>query len=192
MIILGSQSPRRKEIFSFFSFPFTQKSPSFDEDSVPFNGDPESYVCQLAIGKAQSLIEHHPQNTIVTADTIVYCEGSVFGKPTNREDAFAMLTKLSGRWHTVYTGISLFHNVEIYTQAEATKVQFNSLSPEQIKAYHDAIQWSDKAGGYSIQTVGGMIIQKIDGCFYNVFGLPINTLRELFNKIGIDIWQFLK
>lgn len=192
MIILGSQSPRRKEIFSFFSLPFTQKSPDFDEDSIPFTGNPTDYVCELAEGKALSLIDQNPQATIVTADTIVFCEDSVFGKPKDKKHAFEMLSKLSGKWHTVYTGIAIYHNKEMYSQVEATNVLFNTLTAEQISAYHNAIQWSDKAGGYAIQAGGGMIIKKIDGCFYNVFGFPINTLRELFEKIGIDLWQYLK
>lgn len=192
MIILGSQSPRRREIFNFFSLPHQAVSPDFDEDSIPFKGDPEQYVCELAEGKAASLSTEYPEATIITADSIVFHRNQVFGKPKNQAHAFDMLKSLSGNWHAVYTGITVYEKGKFASKSEKTDVEFNPLTDDQIRKYHDAIHWQDKAGGYGIQTSGGMIIKQIKGCYWNVMGLPINTLRELLLTIGIDLWDYQK
>lgn len=192
MIILGSQSPRRREIFNFFTVPHTAVSPPFDEDSVPFEGDPEKYVCILAEGKADSLHKDYPDATIITADSIVFLNNQVFGKPKSESHAFEMLKSLSGNWHTVYTGVTVYHQGQTYSKSEKTDVEFNPLSDDQIKKYHQTIHWQDKAGAYGIQASGGMIIKQIKGCYWNVMGLPINTLRELLSTIGIDLWDYQK
>lgn len=191
-LILGSQSPRRKEILSYFSLPFEQATPPFDEDSVPFNGDPAAYVCSIAKGKAESLHKRFPDAIIVTADTTVYREGKNYGKPATEEQAFEFLSELVGQWHSVYTGITVYKGREEYSRAEETRVLFNPLTPEEIRHYHTKLHWSDKAGGYAIQMAGGLIVRKIDGCYYNVMGLPINTLRDLLRNIGIELWEYLK
>jgi septum formation protein len=192
MIILCSQSPRRKEIFNFFSLPFKQVNPDFDEDSIPFENNPADYVCQLAKGKTQSYTPGHPDDAIIAADTIVYKDGKVYGKPKNSEEAFRMLKELSGVRHIVYTGLALAHRGKTYCLSESTQVEFNCLTDSQITHYHNTIQWSDKAGAYGIQHGAGLIIKKIDGCFYNVMGLPVNTLQLLLQNIGIDLWDYLK
>lgn len=103
-----------------------------------------------------------------------------------------MLEALSGKWHTVYTGLSLYDGEKYHTKAEATKVKFHSLTHEQITKYLAKVNWQDKAGAYGIQKGGSLIIHQIQGCFFNVKGLPINTLRHLLTKIGIDLWDYLK
>jgi septum formation protein len=190
-IILGSQSPRRKEILGYFSLPFTQVSPDFDEDSLVFKADPVNYVMALSKGKAESLVIQFPQSIILTADTIVYREGKIYGKPKNEKEAFAMLTELSGEWHTVYTGITLQKDKEAFSGFEATRVLFNDLNSKQISHYIAKNEWADKAGGYAIQSRGGLIVSKIDGCYYNVMGLPINTVERLLKHFGIELWDFL-
>lgn len=191
-LILGSQSPRRREILSYFSLPFEQKTPQFDEEAYPFSGNPIEYVNALSEGKAQSLKQLYPESIILTADTIVYRGGKIYGKPRTSEDAFQALTELEGRWHSVFTGVTLLHNGEIHTLAEETRVLFNTLSHAQIRHYHTKLHWADKAGGYAIQMGGGLIVNKIEGCYYNVMGLPINTVRTLLLKIGIELWDYLK
>ncbi|ADI38522.1 Maf-like protein pc0610 [Waddlia chondrophila 2032/99] len=192
MIILGSQSPRRREIFNLFRIPHKAVTPHFDEASVPFTGDPEEYVCSIAKGKAESLARISPANLpILTADSIVFKEGKIFGKPANEENAFQMLQELSGSWHTVYTGLALYHQEKYQTMAEATEVLFNPLTSEQIRSYHRLVDWRDKAGAYAIQMGGGIAIRRITGCYYNVMGLPVNTMRNLLNTIGIDLWDYL-
>jgi septum formation protein len=191
-LVLGSQSPRRKEILSFFDIPFKVSSPTFDEDAVPFNGNPEKFVCFLSKGKADSLSSVYPDGVLLTADTIVYQNGKIFGKPQNEEEAKITLNELSGKWHSVFTGITLQRgNLQLH-KAEETRVLFNSLTGEHIKNYLSRCHWNDKAGGYGIQTGGGLLINKIDGCFYNVMGLPINALRDLFFKFGVDLWKHIK
>lgn len=191
MLILGSSSPRRKEILSYFSLPFQQRSPDFDEDAIPFCGSPEDFVRSLSAGKAASLAKLEPEAMILTADTIVYREGKIYGKPTSEEDAFHRLKELVGNWHTVYTGITLQSGSQVFHQEEATQVLFNSLTDEQIRHYISIINWRDKAGGYAIQMAGGLIVQRIEGCYYNVMGLPINSVAAVLMKMGINLWNYL-
>lgn len=191
-LILGSQSPRRREILSYFSLPFEQISPDFDEEAVPFRGDPAAYVCEIADGKAHSLAQLHPKATILTADTTVYQEGRIFGKPATKEEAFEFFSKLSDKWHTVYTGVAVLHGGEIWSSSEETHVLFNKISPEEISKYHEKLHWADKAGGYMVQAAGGLAIKRIDGCYYNAMGLPINTVRKLLLEVGIDLWDYIR
>jgi len=191
-LILGSQSPRRKEILSYFDLPFTQATPPFDEEAVPFDGDHVKYVCTLAEGKALSLSSVYPDSLILTADTIVWKSGKLYGKPSNSQEAFLILSELVGQWHSVFTAVSLFHNGTVSTTYEETKVLFNSLTPDEIRHYHTKLHLTDKAGGYAIQMAGGLIVNKIDGCYYNVMGFPINSVRTLLLKAGIDLWNYLK
>lgn len=190
-IILGSGSPRRKEILSYFSLPFKQESPDFDEESLPFDGNPESYVCALSQGKASALKSRFPNALIISADTIVFREGKIYGKPRTVEEAFQSFTELVGNWHTVYTGVTVQCGDKVVSQAEATHVLFNDLTPEQIRHYMTRIQWADKAGGYAIQMAGGLIVKRIEGCYYNVMGLPINTVELLLKQFGIELWDYL-
>jgi septum formation protein len=190
-VILGSQSPRRIEIMNYFKLQFKQASPPYDESLVPFKGDPKAYVCELSSGKAHSLVQKFPNDIILTADTIVYLEGKIYGKPKDENDAYKSLSELVGRWHTVYTGVTVMLGEKSYHQAEATQVLFNDLTPDQIRHYHSRLNWADKAGGYAIQLAGGLIVKKIDGCFYNVMGLPINTVEVLLKHFNIELWDYL-
>ena len=190
-LILGSQSPRRQEILSYFSLPFTTASPPFDESILPFNGDPAAYATELAQGKAQSLADQFPNDPILTADTIVYREGAVYGKPQSEEEAFEVLQTLAGSWHSVYTGIALRFKEEEWCTAEETKVLFNEANPEQLRSYHKALHCDDKAGGYAIQAAGGVIVNRIEGCYYNVMGLPINAVNSLLKKVNLSLWDYL-
>lgn len=191
-LILGSQSPRRKEILNFFSLPFATFVSNFDEESVSFLGDPIKYVCEIAIGKARSLAVKFPESLILTADTVVYQNGKIYGKPKDPEEAFAAFTELTGRWHSVFTGLALVNGDQLWSTSEETRVLFNLLTPEEIRHYHKKLHWSDKAGGYAIQMGGGLVVKKIDGCYYNVMGLPINSVRQLLLNVDIDLWDYLK
>lgn len=190
-LILGSQSPRRKEILGYFSIPFKQVSSSFDEDSIPFNGDPQEYVIAVSKGKAQDLSQKFSKEIILTADTIVFREGKIYGKPNNEEEALQTFLELVGKWHTVYTAVTVRQGEKEYSDCELTHVLFNALSPDQIKHYLKHVPWADKAGGYAIQKTGGLIVNRIDGCYYNVMGLPINTVHTLLKNVGIDLWNYL-
>jgi septum formation protein len=191
-LILGSTSPRRKEILNFFSLPFTTESPLFDEESVIFNGNPVIYAQDIARGKLKELNNRFPEKLILTSDTVVFCDGKIYNKPKDEKEAFAALTELQGRWHSVFTALSLSNGEEIFEGIEETKVLFNPLTPNEIRHYHSKIHWADKAGSYAIQMGAGLIVNKIDGCYYNVMGLPINTLRSLLRNVQIELWDYVR
>lgn len=190
-LILGSQSPRRNEILSYFNIPFEQIPSAYDEESLPFKGDPISYVVELSKGKALDLHQKYPQSWILTADTIVYREGKVYGKPKDRADAFQTLNELQGQWHSVYTALSLKNGYQHFDVVEETRVLFNPLTHKEIELYINNLQWADKAGGYAIQMAGSLIVRKIEGCYYNVMGMPVNALRSIFLHVGVDLWERL-
>jgi septum formation protein len=191
-LVLGSQSPRRRQIMEYFDIPFRQVISEFNEDSIPFKGDPEEYVTLISNGKAEILKPVYPDAVILTADSTVYCDGKIFGKPRDREDAISTLNKLSGAWHSVFTGLTVQKGKERLHVTEETRILLNPLTQEQIRTYINRFPWADKAGGYGIQEGGGLIVNRIEGCFFNVMGLPINALCKLFARIGIDLWQHIK
>lgn len=191
-LILGSNSPRRREILSFFSLPFRQVSPNFDETQVLFEGNPAAFAIEVAKRKALCINDLHKNHTILTADTVVYQDGRLFLKPESREEAYAMLRELSGKEHQVFTGVCVAAKNQFWTEAEQSRVFFNELTDSQIHNYHNHFLPLDKAGGYAIQKGGGLIVKRIEGCYYNIMGLPIQTVYRLLLKAGIDLWDHLK
>ena len=192
MLILGSQSPRRKEILNMFSIPFRQVSSDFDEAQVVFRGDPVEFVKEIARRKATALQERFPDDLILTADTTVYRQGRLFEKPTSIQEAYAMLRELSGKEHQVFTGVAISDKKNLQSEVEETSVLFCELTDPEIHAYAKAFHPLDKAGGYAIQKAGGLIVKRIRGCYYNVMGLPLQTVRHLLLKAGIDLWDYFK
>jgi septum formation protein len=190
--ILGSQSPRRKEILDYFSLPFDQISSDFDEDAVPYGGDPAAYAKILAKGKAEALKKLYPDAIILCADTVVALDGKSYGKPKDRSEAAQALSELQGKWHSVFTGVVVASPQGLFEGVEETRVLFNAMNESQIDRYLEALHWADKAGGYAIQLAGSLGVRRIDGCYYNVMGLPIHTVSDLLLKVGIDLWDHLK
>jgi septum formation protein len=190
-IILGSASPRRRDILGYFDLPFKQVKPDFDEEAVPFLGDQLEYVKTLSTGKADSLVSLYPDNIIITADTIVYCNNKLYGKAATDEEAFTALSELSGNWNSVYTGVTVVKGKQKLYGVEETRVRINKLTPQQIRSYQSKIHLADKAG-YAVQGAAGVIIERIEGCYDNVMGLPVNTLHRLLLQVGIDLWDHLK
>ena len=188
LFICASSSPRRKEILDFFTMPFTVQKPPFDEKSVTYQGNILSYVKKIAEGKALSLSSQLPT---LSSDTVVYLEGKVYEKPRDDKDALACLAELNGKWHTVFTALSISYKGELFTEIEKTEVCFHKLDSEHLRRYHDLFQHNDKAGSYAIQKAGSMIVKEIKGCFYNVMGMPIHTLQIVLKKIGIDLWDYI-
>jgi septum formation protein len=192
-IVLGSQSPRRKEIMEYFNIPFVQAASRFDEESISMEGKtPQDYALELACKKGTALQPSYPDHAIVTADTIVVCEGKIFNKPENEARALEYLMALSGKWHTVWTALALTRDAKQWHGLEETRVLFHPLTLKQARQYHDHLVFSDKAGGYAIQNCGSIIVQKIEGSYHNVMGMPINALRTLLLNVGIDLWDCLK
>ena len=191
-VVLGSSSPRRKEIFDFFSIPFIQDVPNFDEESVVYKQNPIEYTKEITLGKAKALKEKYKDSILITADTMVFLDDKALGKPGNEIEMYVMLQALSGRTHSVITSLCVSENDAFYTGFEETKVTCNELDLHQIGRYIEAHHLLDKAGSYACQNSGSLLIKQIQGCYYNVMGLPINLLASLLKQVGIDIWDHLK
>ena len=191
-LILGSGSPQRREILGYYGIPFEQVSSGFDEEAVPFRGDPVEYTTTLAAGKARALASRFPEAVILTADTVVFKAGKIFNKPTSEQENFEMLKELMGSWHVVVTGIVAQCGEKKTVAHGETRVLFRTLSEERLKFYHNAFKGTDKSGGYSIQKGGNIIVERMEGCFYNVVGLPITALQKVLGEMGIDLWQHLR
>ena len=191
-LILGSKTPRRKEIMDYFSLPYRQIEGDFDEESISPYLPPDEYVKQVAHGKQLSIRSSYPESIILTADTIVYHEGKILGKPKDREDMELWLSSLSGKWHSVYSAVVLSTQKSTTSEVVETKVLCTNISPLDIHRYIHSLALLDKAGSYSIQKSGSLLVEKIEGCFYNAMGLPIQAVRRLLSTIGIDLWDYIK
>ena len=191
-LILGSGSPRRKEILHYFNLPFEQIASDFDEESVVYEHDPKAYVKELSYKKALSLAEKFPDRTILTADTIVCLDNEILGKPKNANEMKKVLEKLQGRWHSVWTAVTTTKQGIFYNEEEETKVLCNTLKPDELHRYMKELALHDKAGGYAIQKSGGLFVRRIEGCYYNVMGMPLNALQNVLKHVGIDLWNHLK
>jgi len=181
-LILASASPRRAEILRNAGISFSVLSSAVDETPVP-GETPQELVQRVALAKAELVAARAiGPAIIVAADTVVALERAVFGKPRTSEDARQMLDQLSGRTHSVVTGVALIRlpDAERREFIETTQVHFASVSKEEIDQYLASGEPFDKAGAYAIQGLGGRFIPRIDGCYFNVVGLPLARLcREL-------------
>ncbi|MCL1998303.1 MAG: Maf family protein [Turicibacter sp.] len=177
MIVLASASPRRIALFKMAGFEFTVLPADIDEDIN--ETDPVKMVAELSAKKAKAVQERVlPSMMIIGADTTVYIDGKILGKPASEQDAFGMLKLLQGRSHTVYTGVTVLKAAHEETFVESTAVTMSPLSDEEIWAYIATGEPMDKAGAYAIQDKGALLIEKIDGDFYNVVGLPLCRLNR--------------
>ena len=179
-MILASQSPRRRELMGLFGKPFTVKSADIDET---MGRDAARETARLSLQKAQA-VEREEDDVVVGADTVVVCDGAVLGKPHSREEAVRMLEMLSGREHQVMTGLSVVRGDKSISCTEITKVFFRSLSREEIRRYVDSGEPMDKAGAYGIQGHAALFVEKIEGDYYNVVGLPVCRLGVLLRQIA--------
>lgn len=177
-MILASQSPRRKELLGFITSDF-RVIPAVGEEKVPEGASPEETVLLLSRQKAEEIAREHKGEIIIAADTIVSIDGEILGKPRGEAHAFEMLRKLSGRVHSVFTGVCvIFAEGKIESFAEETKVEFYELSDAEINAYIATGDPMDKAGAYGIQEKGAANVKGIVGDFYNVMGLPVGRLAR--------------
>jgi len=187
-LILASASPRRAEILRSAGLQFTVLSSAVDETPMP-NEVPQDLVHRLALAKAELVAARALGPAIVVAaDTAVVLEGAILGKPRTSEDARQMLAKLSGRTHSVMTGVALIRlpDAERREFIETTQVHFASVSNEEIVKYLASGEPFDKAGAYAIQGLGGRFVPRIDGCYFNVVGLP---LARLYHELSLLGWQ---
>jgi septum formation protein len=179
-LILASRSPRREQILRMLGVEFTVQSPDYEEINPP-GMDPKLVPEHLARGKAASMTGLGPDTLVLGSDTVVLLGDRIMGKPDGAAGALEMLTALNGRTHQVVTGVALAREGRILESgATLTEVTFARLSPEALREYAASEEPLDKAGAYAIQGHGARLVEKVNGCFYNVMGLPIQlTLRML-------------
>lgn len=194
-IILASASPRRQEILKNIGLQFEVLVSDADESKIDKNAVPVSiYVQELAMLKALSAAEKlkNKNSLIISADTVVYLDGKILGKPKNEDNAREMLKFLSGKCHSVFTGICVMDakTLKSICANEETKVYFKELSEERIDDYVRTKEPLDKAGAYAVQGLGGMLIDKTEGDFINVIGLPAKKLFNILEKeFEFDIFK---
>lgn len=182
-IILASASPRRKEILENTNTKFEIIKSEIDEVILD-NELPSQVVMRLAFEKSIDIALKHPDSLVIGADTVVVLNNKILGKPKDSSDAFNMIKQLSGKTHQVITGISLINlnaNQKIIDYV-VSNVKFKNLSEEDIKDYIQTNESLDKAGAYGIQGFGAMLVEEIQGDYFNIVGLPISRLSDLLKK----------
>lgn len=187
-IILASNSPRRKQLLRQIGLVFTSDPADVDE-SVLTGESPETYAVRVALDKARVAAKRAGEGIIIAADTIVVLDDMILGKPTDRRDAERMLVVLSGKMHRVITGLALMDasTGRSLTRTAITKVWFRRLSLGEIESYVATGEPLDKAGAYGIQEKGALLVEKIEGCYFNVVGLPLSLLGEMLREFEVDL-----
>lgn len=185
-VILASQSPRRKQLLKNLIETF-DIIPSDADEAMPDGISPADCAAEIARRKVFDIKARFPESVIIGADTIVVLDNKILGKPRDAEDAFNMLSALSGNTHTVYTGLTVSFGDTTIVAAEATKVTFRTLTPDMIRRYIATGEPMDKAGAYGIQDKGALLVEKIDGDYFNVVGLPVCRLSKILSDIGISV-----
>lgn len=192
-LVLASTSPRRAEILRNAGLDFEVFPASIDESRSPREAAPV-YVWRVAELKARTAISrlransHRDCNVIVAADTVVAVDGDVLGKPRSEDDARRMLRRLSGKWHDVFTGLAVLvrQSHRTVVVVEKTRVEFAQLSASEIDEYIRSEEPLDKAGAYAIQGWGGKFILRIEGCYFNVMGLPLARLYAILRELDLQ------
>ena len=185
-VILASQSPRRRELLGLTGLDFVVRVADIDESMSPGKA-PFDEVARVSRLKALA-VQREPEDVVIAADTIVVCGGTVLGKPRDEEDAFRILSLLSGRSHEVMTGMTVLRGDEIVTHTEVTKIHFRQLHPDELRAYIATGEPMDKAGAYGIQGGAALFADQMEGDYYNVMGLPVCRLAMILRSFGLPIW----
>lgn len=182
-VILASASPRRQELLKNI-FPEFIVCPAQMEESVPADMAVRDCPAYLATQKAKCVALQYPDDLVIGSDTVVVLGDAMLGKPADKEDAFAMLSALSGKTHQVITGCCLVQGGRVHAFSEITDVKFKNLTQEEITGYVATGECFDKAGSYAIQGLGGALVAEVHGDFNNVVGLPVERLREELRHFG--------
>ncbi|HBU85922.1 MAG TPA: septum formation inhibitor Maf [Paenibacillus sp.] len=191
-IILASTSPRRKELIASLHLAF-EVIPSHADEDTPPEWTPEQTVQELAMRKALAVyrgLEGREQDAVIVgSDTVVVLDGDILGKPLDEADAERMLSRLQGRVHRVFTGVACIdaNNGKSMVQYRQTDVTMKELSEATIRAYVQTGEPSDKAGSYAIQGIGASLIDRVEGCYFNVVGLPLSLLSDMLDGFGIHV-----
>ncbi|MDW0118105.1 nucleoside triphosphate pyrophosphatase [Sporosarcina thermotolerans] len=181
-IILASGSPRRRELLGVLGLPIKVLPSNVEENVELIDKDFNDYVQKLAVKKAAAVANMKPDAVVIAADTIVVFKDEVYPKPATKEQAETFLKTFSGKAHSVFTGVSILGGGKEIVFSEETKVVFKELDDKLIKAYVDSGDPMDKAGGYGIQTAGVLLVDKIEGDYSNVVGLPLAKLVEILRR----------
>ncbi len=185
-LILASNSPRRRYLLEQAGLKFSIVPSEFNESSVILSS-PESYVKRLAEAKAMDISHKYPDSWIIGADTIVFIDNRILGKPVSRADARRMLSRLSGKTHQVHTGYCICCQAQdrLFSETVTTDVSFKRLSEKEIDWYIDSGEPFDKAGAYAIQGIGTFLVKRINGSYTNVVGLPVCEVLEYLIQQGV-------
>ena len=187
-VILASSSPRRRELLEKAGLKFTVDSSETDEKLI-YTADPAELARQISLMKASSAVPRHPGSIIIAADTFGVLDGSLLGKPGDAAHAREMLALMSGKCHEVVTGFTIIDadSRKTVSHVVKTRVHFKALSKAQIEKYVGTGEPLGKAGAYAIQGKGADLVEKIEGDYYNVIGLPVRALANELIKFGIDL-----
>jgi septum formation protein len=188
-LILASASPRRRELLAQAGYAFSVEAADLDESRREGEA-PDAYVRRLAQEKAQAVFAMHREEdgeiVVLGADTSVVCDGEILGKPMHADDAMRMLRMLSGRTHKVLTGVAVATRAGVVSDVETTEVKFSRVPEAELAAYCATDEPLDKAGGYGIQGYAARWIPRIDGCYFNVMGLPIARVVRLIEEAFVS------
>ncbi|NLY29977.1 MAG: septum formation inhibitor Maf [Firmicutes bacterium] len=188
-LVLASQSPRRQELLTALGVDFTVIPAEVDENLI-HEESPEALAEALAYAKARWVADRAAEAVVVAADTIVLLDsGEVLGKPQGREEAARMLSRLSGQGHRVVTGVAIIDTQTCRSKVfhETTRVFFRTLSDQEIERYVATGEPLDKAGAYGIQGKGALLVERIEGCYFNVVGFPLARLGQVLTEFGVSL-----
>ncbi|RKQ33988.1 Maf family protein [Oceanobacillus halophilus] len=183
-LILASSSPRRQELLQQVKIPFTIRKPGTDESQI-VTSNPLEKVKQLAILKGRNIPIQNETEVVLSADTVVSYQKNIFEKPQNKEEAFQMMSALSGHVHEVLTGVMIRSLDDEVVFVERTQVEFWPLSEDEINWYISTKEPYDKAGAYGIQSLGAMFVKQVIGDYYTVVGLPISRVVRVLREFGV-------
>ncbi len=187
-IILASASPRRKELLKKIGLKFKVEPSNYEENISP-ELEPHELAKSLSLEKAKLVAKNHKNALVIAADTFIVFEGKILGKPPTETEAQKMLETISGRQHSVITGFTIIdtENNKALSKSVETKVYIRKLTSNEIDVYVKSKEPLDKAGAYAIQGLGSAIVEKIEGDYFNVIGLPLSALAESLKEFGVHI-----
>lgn len=187
-IILASASPRRKALLAQIGLEFTVDTDA-QEDSLSEGLEPHQLAREISLKKAQSVAGKYPDAIIIAADTFGVIDGRILGKPESESEARVMLKRISGRRHDVITGFTILETktARTFSDSVETRVFIKRLTPAQIESYVKSGEPQDKAGAYAIQGLGAVIVERIEGDYSNVVGLPLSALAEALKGFGVNV-----
>jgi septum formation protein len=188
-VVLASSSPRRSELLRQIGLSFSLDAANVDERIIP-GEDPEVYALRVARDKARIAAQRAGNGIVIAADTVVVLGDRILGKPADKQDAIRMLRLLSGKEHKVITGLSVMDAAtgKTVSKAVVSGVRFRRLREEEISAYVDSGEPLDKAGAYGIQEKGALLVERVEGCYFNVVGMPLATLGAILEEFGVVLW----